>query len=161
MTGGTAVTSHRRRSRRAGRLASGVAAVMVLMVAVPAAAFAQETAPNPGFEVRCGLKVMLVLDESLSIAQTPNATAAVRSAADAFVTALEYTGTELGIIAFARIARVGVPYQEVNPGTINTFRSWIASGFNPAGPDTAATNWQDAFLQSIGSPRAAPTSSCS
>jgi hypothetical protein len=77
---------------------------------------------NPTKELRCGLSVALVLDESLSI----NAEDVVktRDAAKAFVGALEGTGASVAVVAFAQRSRVLVPYTEVTGTT-------IASTFNP------------------------------
>jgi hypothetical protein len=105
---------------------------------VSAVASAQPmTAENPKLTARCGLKVMLLLDESNSI-HTFGATEDVRDAATAFVTALEGTGSEVAITAFHSFARQGVPsagYEEVTPGNISTFTNWIhnvsGNGYNP------------------------------
>jgi hypothetical protein len=116
---------------------------------------------NPNLEVKCGLKVLLVLDESGSINTTliPNpegpgsmparvpATVAVRRAANGFVKDLEGTGSEVAIVSFATSARDGVPYMEVTPRTVDSFTKWIDNevpgGYNPSG----STNWQDAFVK--------------
>jgi hypothetical protein len=118
------------------------------MAAIWAVASAQTTSrDNPTLTERCGLKVMLVLDESNSIytgettpAGTDAFTADVRAAATAFVEALEGTGSPLAITAFHSIARGGVPeaetgagYVEVIPGNITLFTNWINNVSQPAG----------------------------
>jgi uncharacterized repeat protein (TIGR01451 family) len=101
---------------------------------------------NPALKPRCGLNVVLVLDESGSIASTPGATAHVREAATAFVEALSGTGSRAAIVAFSRTARVGVQYDIVNQGSLPTFTNFINTGYHPVN-DTAhaGTNWQAAF----------------
>src|SRR5262245_23766475 len=86
---------------------------------------------KPVLKVRCGLKVMLVLDESFSIRDF-KAVDDVRKAARSFVEALLGTGSPLAITAFHSRARHGVPtptggsgYAEVTPGNIDTFKDWI------------------------------------
>jgi hypothetical protein len=118
-----------------------------MTAAVLAVASAQTTPGNPIITERCGLKVMLVLDESNSIytgettpAGTDTFTADVREAATAFVEALEGTGSPLAITAFHSIARGGVPevatgagYVEVVPGDVTLFTNWINNVSQPAG----------------------------
>lgn len=162
----SSVESHRRCAWRAGRLVCGLAAVLAVMVAAPAAR-AQVTpwpttparATNPGLKGECGqLRVMLVLDESQSI-RTLGAMAAVQNAARAFVEGLADTGTQVAITSFSTTARNGVvPYREVTTGptgTLGDFQRWIGqngqngqpvdgnAGYNPSG----FTNWQAGLEQ--------------
>jgi uncharacterized repeat protein (TIGR01451 family) len=99
--------------------------------------------PNDGLAVKCGLRVMLVLDESSSI----NATDAghIRTAANAFVAGLKDTGTQLAITAFAITARNLVSYQEISNTTEPTFTTAINNNFIDQSPGRAGTNWTDAF----------------
>ena len=170
----SAVESHQRYARWAGQLVCGLAAVTALIAVAPAAQ-AQVTAypsvpaplPNPELQGKCGeLKVMLVLDESGSIANA-GATGRVRSAAIAFVEAIADTGTQLAITSFSTKARNGVvPYREVTSGTsgnLSTFTNWINNtnvnntGYNPTG----GTNWEDGLLQVDRVTGGPPISSCS
>lgn len=151
MTGNAAVDHPRRDFGPAVRLVCGLLAAIGLMGAVPAAASAQTTDPNPELPVHCGEKVALVLDESASIASPGgnlgDQTSRVRAAADAFITALKDTGSSVALTAFSLYARDGVvPYTEVNDSTIGTFRNWIDHDFNPAAPNRAGTNWEDGLL---------------
>jgi len=91
---------------------------------------------NPPLPARCGLNVVLVLDESASIPSF-GATAAVQAAAREFVKKLSGTGSRLAIVAFSIRARLGIDYNIVNSGSENTFLSWIgehgvAGTTNPA-----------------------------
>lgn len=159
---------------RIGIFVCAFGAAIGLMAAVSGVASAQTaTKENPPLKVRCGLKVMLVLDESQSI-HAFGATKDVREAATTFVEALLGTGSRLAITAFASTARHGVPqptggsgYAEVTNGNIGTFRSWIQNDYNPpenvtipgfAGATklSGTTNWQDAFRQVQRSPGGPP-----
>jgi hypothetical protein len=107
-----------------------------------------QPAPNQELAVHCGLKVLLVLDESTSILNE-NAVDDVRNGADAFVTALKDTGSQVAITAFGNTARDGVvPYQEVTSSTVSTFTDWIHNkvpgGYNVT--TNTGTNWEDALL---------------
>jgi hypothetical protein len=124
---------------------------------------ATQAAANPELVPECGLKVLLVLDESTSILNE-GAVDAVRNGADAFVTALKDTGSKVAITAFGNTARDGVvPYQEVTSSTLSGFTNWIHDRV-PGGYDVTTntgTNWEDAFRhvpQVSGGPL---TSSCS
>lgn len=119
-------------------LATPYASASAVRVTSPAA--------NPELKRRCGLNVVLVLDESGSIAVTSGATAHVRAAATAFVEALSGTGSRVAIVAFSRTARIGVQYDIVNQGSLSTFTNFINSGYHPVNDSAhAGTNWQDAF----------------
>lgn len=155
MTVGLAGDSHLRRFWRMRRLVPSLAAGIGLMAAVPAPASAQVA--NPPLRAECGLKVALVLDESASIASPGgglgNQTAAVRSAADAFVTSLEDTGSPVALTAFSINARDGVvPYTEVNQQTLTSFTNWINNtnvsntGYNPSAANRSGTNWEEGLL---------------
>ncbi|HTU87380.1 MAG TPA: VWA domain-containing protein [Solirubrobacteraceae bacterium] len=101
-------------------------------------------ATNPTRELRCGLSVALVLDESLSI----NAEDVVktRDAAKAFVAALDDTGARVAVIAFAQHARTLVPYTEVTGTTIDsTFNPGLNSYATISSTARSGTNWQSAF----------------
>ncbi|HKO27378.1 MAG TPA: hypothetical protein VJU80_07965, partial [Solirubrobacteraceae bacterium] len=121
------------------------------------------TAPvtNPRLPARCGLRVILVLDESGSIVAPPgrpdlgNQTATVQKAARGFVEALTGTGSRLAIIAFSRRSRDGVSYRTVTRGAADVFKSWIGenghagasvdgnAGYHPQNrTENNGTNWQ-------------------
>jgi uncharacterized repeat protein (TIGR01451 family) len=104
-----------------------------------------EPAGNPPLPQRCGLNVVLVLDESSSIAKV-GATAQVQGAARAFVGALSGTGSHLAIVAFSRTARIGVEYDVVNRSSRPRFNKFIESTYDPAKSEPG-TNWEGAFEQ--------------
>ncbi|HWK25246.1 MAG TPA: VWA domain-containing protein [Solirubrobacter sp.] len=96
---------------------------------------------NPDLEPRCGGNVMLVLDESGSIASS-HATDQVRSATRAFLNALSGTGAAVSIVDFSTTAARPVPYTTVTPESIaNVFEPYLTTGYDPSG----WTNWQAAF----------------
>jgi uncharacterized repeat protein (TIGR01451 family) len=98
-------------------------------------------APNPNLPPRCGIDVMLVLDESGSIGssgQTEN----VRNATRAFLSALAGTGASVSIVDFSTTAARPVPYTTVTAATIaSTFEPYLVNNYNPNG----WTNWEAAF----------------
>jgi uncharacterized repeat protein (TIGR01451 family) len=103
------------------------------------------TAPrdNPGLPARCGINVMLVLDESGSI-NTAGATEDVRNATRAFLKALAGTGAQVSIVDFSSTAARPVPYTTVTTDTIDSvFEPYLRNEYNPSG----WTNWQAAFEQ--------------
>jgi uncharacterized repeat protein (TIGR01451 family) len=131
--------------------ASGCGGTKSNVFTLPAAVRVTASYANPGLAAGCGLNVMLVLDESYSIATTSGATAKVREAAKSFLGALSGTGSHVAIIAFSRTAALNVGYTLVNGSTINdVFTPYIDNtrpgGYNPNRPaETAATNWEAAF----------------
>lgn len=99
---------------------------------------------NPVKELKCGLSVALVLDESLSIDAAD--VVRTRDAAKAFVAALEDTGASVAVIAFAQRSRVLVPYTEVDADTIgSTFNPGLNNFANISSTARSGTNWQSAF----------------
>lgn len=135
------------------------------MVADSAVTSAQPPSPpnNPPLTAGCGLPVALVLDESASINTTSGATAATRTAANAFVSALENTGSSVKLTSFSITARNGpfAAFTEVNSDTRGQFTNWIngtatngSPGYNPAGGgaigSTSGTNWQAGLLSAQG-----------
>ena len=99
--------------------------------------------PNPDLPPRCGINVMLVLDESGSIASS-GATDTVRNAAKAFLDALSGTGSAVSIIDFSTTARRQVAYTTVTADSIaNVFDPYIDNRYDPEG----WTNWEDAFQE--------------
>ncbi len=112
-----------------------------------------EPAPNPDLPRRCGINVMLVLDESGSI-QSSGATEKVRRATRAFLNALSGTGCKVSIVDFSTTAGWPVGYHlvtgQVDPdgqnatGTIGQyFEPYLENDYRPNG----WTNWEDAFRQ--------------
>jgi len=124
---------------------------------------------NPNLTSRCGLNVMVVLDESGSIwanggGAANGATAAVRNGAMTFVKSLKDTGSKVAMIEFNTNARKAIGYTTVtstnaaednNAGS--TFHRYLFDGgptpnYNPQddyNTDAAATNWEDALDQVI------------
>lgn len=116
-----------------GSAGSTVTLVDGLRVTAPAA--------NPNLPPRCGISVMLVLDESGSIASSGQ-TDTVKNATRAFLIALAGTGAKVAITDFSSTAARPVPYTTVTPETIaNTFNPYLATGYKPSG----YTNWEAAF----------------
>src|SRR5262249_31973932 len=75
-------------------------------IGTAAAAFAiRPVTQNPKFTPSCDTRLVLVLDESTSIAQTPGATAAVRNSARAFMNGLVGSGASAAVIEFSSQAR--------------------------------------------------------
>ena len=101
------------------------------------------TAPaaNPNLPPRCGINVMLVLDESGSIGSS-NQTETVKNATRAFLNALSGTGAKVSIVDFSSSAARPVPYTTVTADSItNTFEPYLKNGYKPNG----FTNWDAAF----------------
>ena len=99
---------------------------------------------NPTKELKCGLSVALVLDESLSIDAAD--VVRTRDAAKAFVAALDDTGASVAVIAFAQRSRVLVPYTEVDGETIgSTFNPGLNNFANISSTARSGTNWESAF----------------
>ncbi|HEY7044531.1 MAG TPA: vWA domain-containing protein, partial [Nocardioidaceae bacterium] len=98
-------------------------------------------AANPNLPPRCGINVMLVLDESGSI-ETSGATEKVKSAATAFLNALSGTGAKVSITDFSTTAAQQVPYTTVTSDSIaDIFDPYLKTGYKPSG----WTNWEAAF----------------
>jgi uncharacterized repeat protein (TIGR01451 family) len=98
-------------------------------------------ASNPNLPPRCGINVMLVLDESGSI-QSSGQTQTVKNATQAFLDALSGTGAKVSIIDFSSSAARPVDYTTVTPETIaSTFQPYLDTGYKPNG----YTNWEAAF----------------
>jgi uncharacterized repeat protein (TIGR01451 family) len=97
--------------------------------------------PNPDLPPRCGIDVMLVLDESGSIGSSGQ-TETVKAATRSFLDALSGTGARVSIVDFSSTAGRPVGYTTVTPDTItSTFDPYLANGYNPGG----YTNWEAAF----------------
>ena len=102
-------------------------------------------AANPDLVTRCGLDVVLVLDESGSIrgsAGGPDSTEEVRLAAELFLSGLSETGSSVAVVDFADRANIAIPYLGVTEQTLtSTFRPYLKDNYKPDG----WTNWDDAF----------------
>ena len=85
--------------------------------AAPAAA-AVAPAPNPPIAKQCGIDITLILDASGSVQQS-NAVGAVRTAASAFLDALQDTGSTARVIQFASIAQELAPRGLVTAETVD------------------------------------------
>ena len=104
-------------------------------------------AANPDLSKACGLDVMMILDESGSIA-TSNATDDVQRAFTAFVESLNNTGSSMSVIEFSTVARLpsigGVApgtYLTIDNSTVPDFQEYIDDDYDPANK----TNWEDAL----------------
>ncbi len=123
--------------------------VLSLLPLSPAGAAPGESsvpADNPDLQKACGLDVLMVIDESGSIAQS-NATDDVRNAFRAFVASLKNTGSRMSVVEFSTVARLpaiaGTPagtYVTIDDFSEPSFINYI-NGFNPSG----YTNWEDAL----------------
>lgn len=144
-----------RRSRRSfvwmatlGSLTSLVITVVpVSPVAQAAPGESQVPIANPDLDRACGLNVMVILDESGSIAQS-GATEDVRNAYRAFISSLNNTGSSVATVEFSSQARLPViggspqgAYITIDNSTVPAFNAYISNGFNPSG----YTNWEDAM----------------
>jgi hypothetical protein len=97
--------------------------------------------PNPNLPPRCGINVMLVLDESGSI-QSSGQTRTVKAATRAFLDALSGTGAKVSIVDFGSTASRPVGYTTVTAASIaGTFEPYLATRYRPSG----YTNWEAAF----------------
>ena len=137
--------------RRLAVLAGGIVSALALIAAGGAANLATQATANPDLQPRCGLNLILVLDESNSI-RTSNAIGAVRDAARAFLAPLADTGSQVEVQEFSSRAATGVPWTTVTAASVasgGVFENYIASGYNPtSNPNESAgyTNWDDALL---------------
>jgi uncharacterized repeat protein (TIGR01451 family) len=140
------VTSIALRDRRNVRLLFATSLILAMLsFVVPARAAPYEPkvpAQNPDLDASCGLDVLMILDESGSIAQS-NATDEVQEAFTAFVEALANTGSRVAVVEFSREARLAVDsYVTVTTQTLGTtFLPYINNSYRPDGN----TNWEDAF----------------
>ena len=139
-------------ARRRSLVARGtVAAIAVGMVAVAlpasAGAAAPASAPNPDLRPGCGLDVVLMLDSSYSISNSPGGEDQVKGAAKSFLNALKDTSSRAGIVQFS--TKVNVK-RDVVPLTLVTSASTSGNGTHAAAINRyvtdGATNWQDAFI---------------
>ena len=104
-------------------------------------------APNPDLTKACGLDVLVILDESGSIASS-NATDDVRRAFTAFVDSLNNTGSSMAVVEFSTVARLptigglsGGQYITITDNTSDDFEDYIEDDYNPRDK----TNWEDAL----------------
>ena len=131
---------------------SGTSAPFKMLNAVTVA-----ESPNPDLIAACGIRVVLVLDESGSI-QEEGAIGSVRQAANAFIESLADTGSEVAVVEFNTHARTPIPFTPVTAGPTGTiatlFRPYVndtsgGEGYNPGdypyGNGLRTTNWDDAF----------------
>jgi large repetitive protein len=88
---------------------TAVAALMA--VAAPASAAPGESQvpiPNPDLDAACGIDILVILDESGSIANA-GATEDVKTAFRAFTAALNNTGSRMAVAEFSSVARLPLP----------------------------------------------------
>jgi hypothetical protein len=139
--------------RRLAILGAGVVSALALIAAGGAANGATQATANPDLQPRCGLNLILVLDESYSIRSPTNSIAQVRDAARAFLAPLADTGSQVEVQEFSTRAAVGVPWTTVTGASVaggGVFENYISTGYNPvqSNPGQAGgyTNWDDALL---------------
>lgn len=131
-----------------------MAVALLAVVGAQASPVAPGTVQNPGLDDTCGLDVVLILDESGSI-NTSGATGDVRNAAEAFVSGLEGTGSQVAIIEFNTRARFPIPFTPVTSATISSvFNPYIndtggGEGYDPSEYNSTEywTNWDDALQE--------------
>jgi uncharacterized repeat protein (TIGR01451 family) len=133
-----------------------------ISVPVVSAAPGENSVPadNPDLTKACGLDVLMILDESGSIASS-DATDDVRNAFQAFVDSLNNTGSSMSVIEFSTVARLpsigGVApgeYITIDDATSEDFEDYIDSQYNP----NDRTNWEDALrVARYFAPRPDPT----
>lgn len=146
-----------------GLLIATFAVLASLAVAGVSAKPAGAAVANPDLQAQCGLSVLLILDESGSIADQDGGTASVRNAAGTFVTALADTGSQVGVMEFNTRARFPIGFTTVTSANLSTFTDYIndqpAAGedYDPSEYSTADrwTNWDDALLLAQGTGTAA------
>jgi len=120
--------------------------------------------PNPDLAEKCGIDVILVLDESGSI-QTAGAIGQVRDAARTFANSLKDTGSHMAVIEFNYLGRpvLGGGYNSVTSSWVSgDFEDYI-SGNAPVNYDPSdystwrrGTNWDDALEEVNAVASAAP-----
>ncbi len=112
-----------------------------------ARAVAPGAVDNPTMSGSCGIRMMVIVDRSGSIASA-GATQTVRDALTAFINTLNNTGSDVAIVDFSTTATLAIPYTTLNSSTVGTFNNYI-SNYNPSGN----TNWDDAlYLANQGAP---------
>ena len=96
----------------------------------------QTPAPNPTIPKQCGINITLILDASGSV-QSSNAVGAVRTAASAFLDALQDTGSTARVIQFASIAQELAPRGLVTAASVDpsgSFGQAVKGYYNPIPP---------------------------
>lgn len=148
-------TSIPSRSRRAARITAASAAVGALAFGLLSAAPAQATVPtnpvtpNPDLTQACGLDIVLVLDQSDSLAPL---TADIKAAGNGLLTAFQDTNTRVGIVKFTKTAAVSVPLTYDTVTTRTGVLGAAVASYTAAG----RSNWQDAFTKAQAAFAAAP-----
>jgi len=116
--------------------------------------FTSSIAPNPPVPGPCPLDVVLVIDESESIA-TNMSVDVVRSAISTLATSLGSSGSSLAIVEFdTRARRVMLngsdELQVVDASLLTAVDDYLANDYNPVGDVNnlvGGTNWEDALTQ--------------
>ena len=103
----------------------------------------------------CGLDVVLVLDESASIANS-SAEGQVKAAANTFLKTFEDTNSRVGIVKFATRAKASVPLTYVTTTSTSVAGVHGSAIASHAAKMDGATNWQDAMVKANGEFTTAP-----
>ncbi len=133
----------------AGAMKRAVIVVVLVVLAVStgraAASPPEDRRPegNPDLVAACGLDIHLILDESGSV---KNYAGDVRRAFNAFTSALNNTGSRIGVSEFSTVANLPLSGTSRDSYTVVTnatrasiFDPYIANGYRPDG----STNWED------------------
>jgi von Willebrand factor type A domain len=97
---------------------------------------------NPTLAQSCGIDVVLVLDETGSIASA-GATQNVRNAAIAFANGIADTGSKLALVEFNTTGSVTIPLTSVTSSWVSgAFTTHLNTNYNPTG----RTNWEAGLL---------------
>lgn len=120
--------------------------------AAPVRAAGHTPAANPDLQPGCGIKVIMILDASGSIDTTEQGQ--VRTAATAFLDALQDTGSQVAMVEFSESADAPVAYTLVtatSTGAGGVFANYLSAS-NLAGPQyhddrlvNPYTNWSAGF----------------
>lgn len=137
-----------------------VAGITAALVGVPAFSSADSENFNPDLQRQCGLDVVLVLDGSESLGDSPADgdyfLPDVEASANAFINAFAETGTNVGVVMYAKTAGVLLPMTPVTTASTSAGGAHSAAtgsyvttaqlDNNPGGLGTY-TNWEDGLLK--------------
>ena len=138
------VATRRTRKTLAGVAAVGVTASLLAVAGSSPANAVVSPGANPDLGQACGMDVVLLLDESNSMAP---AAAQVRTAADGMLDAFQDTNSRVAVIKFTKTATVTAP---LTFDTVSTNNSGVLGAAVASYAPTAIggqTNWDDAFTK--------------